>query len=333
VGQTCPMIRFRDHISYAPPPSPPQSSTSSGGPPSLTVPQSSGDSSDSNNGKVRSPTTTAASGGNKKEESNYKDNRAGLTIDHVLNRYMASESIDYFCEACKELKRGLLVSSIQRVPEVLVLHLKRLVMSSTGGAKIRTLVKFPLKGLDVTSCMTAQWGDAPPSPADPNAPSAATESTASADASTAAGPVVSDPHCVYDLFGVVNHLGGMFGGHYTAYAKCEDLLLPDDANNHHHLNSTQQQGLEVLLQEYLTYLPGGLGGLDSTGSAASSQGQGQTQGQQQRWFKFDDEFVLELPSQGYANGLPIDATIISESAYLLFYRKRLPSAENMLRYL
>lgn len=28
---------------------------------------------------------------------------------------------------------------------------------------------------------------------------------------------------LYDLFGVVNHLGGMFGGHYTAYARCEVL--------------------------------------------------------------------------------------------------------------
>lgn len=105
----------------------------------------------------------------------------------------------------------------------------------------------------------------------------------------------------------------MFGGHYTAFAECEDLLLPD-ANSHHHLNT---QGLQVLLQEYLTYLPGGLGGVDSTGSASNDRGQGQQLGQQQRWFKFDDEFVLELPNQGYANGLPIDATIVSGKLLLL----------------
>lgn len=105
-------------------------------------------------------------------------------------------------------------------------------------------------------------------------------------------------------------VGGMFGGHYTAYAKCEDLLLPD-ANNH---NANPQEGLEVLLQEYLTYLPGGLG----RSSSSSGGQQGQQQGQQQRWFKFDDEFVLELPSQGYANGLPIDATIVSGKPLTIF---------------
>lgn len=31
---------------------------------------------------------------------------------------------------------------------------------------------------------------------------------------------LSRPDCVYDLFAVVNHLGGMSGGHYTAYVKC-----------------------------------------------------------------------------------------------------------------
>lgn len=28
---------------------------------------------------------------------------------------------------------------------------------------------------------------------------------------------------MYELYGVVNHLGGMYGGHYTAFARCEDI--------------------------------------------------------------------------------------------------------------
>jgi hypothetical protein len=29
-----------------------------------------------------------------------------------------------------------------------------------------------------------------------------------------------EPHPVYDLYGIVNHYGGIMGGHYTAYTRC-----------------------------------------------------------------------------------------------------------------
>ena len=35
-----------------------------------------------------------------------------------------------------------------------------------------------------------------------------------------------DPAPVYDLYGVVNHHGGILGGHYTSYARCADLTVP-----------------------------------------------------------------------------------------------------------
>lgn len=31
-----------------------------------------------------------------------------------------------------------------------------------------------------------------------------------------------EPTPVYDLYGVVNHYGGIMGGHYTAYTRCVD---------------------------------------------------------------------------------------------------------------
>ena len=39
---------------------------------------------------------------------------------------------------------GKLHSSIHTLPDLLILHLQRLVINSNGGGKIRTLVKFPL---------------------------------------------------------------------------------------------------------------------------------------------------------------------------------------------
>lgn len=44
---------------------------------------------------------------------------------------------------------GKLHSSIHTLPDVLILHLQRLVITSNGGGKIRTLVKFPLAQLDM----------------------------------------------------------------------------------------------------------------------------------------------------------------------------------------
>lgn len=35
-----------------------------------------------------------------------------------------------------------------------------------------------------------------------------------------------DPAPIYDLYGVVNHHGGILGGHYTSYARCADLTVP-----------------------------------------------------------------------------------------------------------
>ena len=39
----------------------------------------------------------------------------------------------------------------------------------------------------------------------------------------------SDQNCLYNLYGVMNHLGGMHGGHYTAVTKCENVTI--DSSN------------------------------------------------------------------------------------------------------
>jgi ubiquitin C-terminal hydrolase len=68
---------------------------------------------------------------------------------------------------------------------VLVVHLKRFSYTSRLRDKLTTPVDFPLEGLDLSAhLLTGQ--PVPP---------------------------------VYDLFAVSNHMGGLGGGHYTAYAK------------------------------------------------------------------------------------------------------------------
>jgi hypothetical protein len=50
------------------------------------------------------------------------------------------------------MKKANMQTSIQKLPDVLILHLKRLVMNT----KIRTLVKFPFNDLDLADFLTGK---------------------------------------------------------------------------------------------------------------------------------------------------------------------------------
>ncbi|KAK3818006.1 MAG: hypothetical protein JOS17DRAFT_689009, partial [Linnemannia elongata] len=75
-----------------------------------------------------------------------------------------------------------------RLPDILVVHLKHFSHTRTWRDKIDALVDFPIHGLDLSGKILKEEDR------DEN---------------------------VYDLFGVSNHMGGLGGGHYTAYAKNE----------------------------------------------------------------------------------------------------------------
>lgn len=105
----------------------------------------------------------------------------------------------------------------------------------------------------------------------------------------------------YELYGVVNHLGGMYGGHYVAMAKCEQIVLPssagatstpaspvvvreeteedsDSVEDRSTNNRCAPQRTPVSFQDYV-YAHGG-GSIQPVTT--------------KKWLKFDDEFVLEV---------------------------------------
>ena len=88
------------------------------------------------------------------------------------------------CPRCQVAKPAVKVMSMWRAPPVLCLHLKRFKMDFVTREKLNTLVSFP----EVLNVAEFVAGDELPK---------------------------SD----YQLVGVCNHVGGLSGGHYTAYCK------------------------------------------------------------------------------------------------------------------
>ena len=149
----------------------------------------------------------------------------------------------------------------------------------------------------------------------------------------------------YDLFGVVNHLGGMFGGHYTAFAQCEDLTFPATSSpfpRPHHSNPSSSanpnesaavwdvanqlrtaafESAEVALQDYSlqNLLParplpaptacgtGPDGRPVSVGGFLNAQAAPASLESTYRWYKFDDDYAVELTAQ---HG-PVEPVIVS----------------------
>jgi ubiquitin carboxyl-terminal hydrolase 4/11/15 len=116
---------------------------------------------------------------------------------------------------------------VWNTPELLIVHMKRFQNSRTASDKISTFVDFPLNGLDMAPFVKAQ-------------------------------KMVGQT--IYDLYAVSNHMGGLGGGHYTAYGK-------NPINN--------------------------------------------------KWYLFDDSRVSRIEGN-------VKETVVSSSAYVLFYQRRKP---------
>ncbi|KAL6011281.1 hypothetical protein ACLOJK_001726 [Asimina triloba] len=95
----------------------------------------------------------------------------------------------WYCPQCKERRQASKKLDLWRLPEVLVIHLKRFSYSRSMKHKLETYVNFPIHDFDLTKYVAHQNGS----------------------------------QCqLYDLYAVSNHYGGMGSGHYTAHIKSVD---------------------------------------------------------------------------------------------------------------
>ncbi|XP_039752820.1 ubiquitin carboxyl-terminal hydrolase 2-like isoform X2 [Pararge aegeria] len=110
-----------------------------------------------------------------------------LKLQQCLQHFVREEALDGdekpTCSKCGVRRKCLKWFTVQKFPQVLVLHLKRFSPTERFRGKLSVLVEFPLSALDMSPF--------------------------------AAAPT----HAVYNLYAVSNHSGTTYSGHYTAYCK------------------------------------------------------------------------------------------------------------------
>jgi ubiquitin carboxyl-terminal hydrolase 4/11/15 len=127
-----------------------------------------------------------------------------VTLDDCLDTFTRPERLDvqnmWYCSRCKDHVRALKTMELWKLPNVLIIHLKRFEYKhSLRRDKLDHLVDFPLYGLDMNQHCGGKYH--------------------LENETIANGVVDTSIPAVYDCFAVVNHYGRMGFGHYTAYAR------------------------------------------------------------------------------------------------------------------
>eukprot|EP00644_Phytophthora_capsici_P010898 jgi/Phyca11/562505/estExt2_Genewise1.C_PHYCAscaffold_90513 len=107
-------------------------------------------------------------------------------MDALMREEAISLEDHWVCERCGVPREGSRLSAIWRLPDLVMIQMKRFqYLENQHKQKVRSLVDFPLKGMDFSKWMGHQ----------------------------------DEGSSVYDLYAVANHVGGLTRGHYTAYCR------------------------------------------------------------------------------------------------------------------
>lgn len=97
-----------------------------------------------------------------------------------------------YCPGCKNHQQASKKLDLWRLPEILIIHLKRFSYSRSLKNKLETYVDFPIDNLDLSAYIACKNGN------------------------------LSNR---YMLYAISNHYGSMGGGHYTAFVHVSGVLL------------------------------------------------------------------------------------------------------------
>jgi len=142
----------------------------------------------------------------------------------------------YHCEHCNSKNDGKKIIVLERLPEILCIHLKRFRCDSYFSNKISDHVVFPLHGFDLGPFCSSSYLSIHSNPIStslsfktatinsnsnsPNTPSM--PFYRNTDSEMGIEDSVFPPSTIYDLIAVISHRGGLYGGHYIAY--CRNFL-------------------------------------------------------------------------------------------------------------
>ncbi|XP_071710361.1 ubiquitin carboxyl-terminal hydrolase 8-like [Rutidosis leptorrhynchoides] len=93
----------------------------------------------------------------------------------------------WYCPKCEIHRQASKKLDLWRLPEILIVHLKRFSYNEFLSDKLETFVDFPIDGFDLSNFTVHKN---------------------------------CEPSFCYKLYAVSNHYGGLGGGHYTAFAQC-----------------------------------------------------------------------------------------------------------------
>lgn len=131
-----------------------------------------------------------------------------ITLQDCLDEFTKEETLGeddlWYCPQCKKHQQATKRFDLWKAPDVLVVHLKRFSNSRMLRDKIDAFVHFPIRGLDLTEMVGER---------------AAAKRLLDQNVDIAElGLTDTEEPLTYDLFAVDEHIGGMGGGHYRAYA-------------------------------------------------------------------------------------------------------------------
>lgn len=127
-----------------------------------------------------------------------------ISLYACLDAFLKDEPLGpedmWFCPGCKKHQQATKKLDLWRLPEILVIHLKRFSYSRFMKNKLDTFVDFPIHDLDLSQHIAYK---------------------------------TQQPSPRYSLYAISNHYGNMGGGHYTAYAYHEEANRWYDFDDRH----------------------------------------------------------------------------------------------------